>query len=68
MASARQPSRASDFKLRHCRQLQVADALGLGLKWYFAEKFAADYVREKFSKDEELHKIIIAHMPPRKHK
>jgi hypothetical protein len=50
------------------RQIQIADARGLGLKWYFAEKFAGDYVREQFSKDKELNKIIIAYMPPRNHK
>ena len=46
-------------------QLEVADALGLGLKWYFAEKGAADYVRRRFERD-SIFGIVIAYMPPRR--
>ena len=45
------------------RQLQVTQALGLGLKWYFAENVAADLVRERFDK-EGLSEIVVAYMPP----
>ncbi|MEW6438708.1 MAG: hypothetical protein AB1508_16240 [Pseudomonadota bacterium] len=46
-------------------QLEVADALGLRVKWYFAEKGAADYVRRQFERD-GFERIIIAYMPPRR--
>ncbi|MHB8886093.1 MAG: hypothetical protein ACYC5H_13645 [Methylovirgula sp.] len=45
-------------------QLAVTQALGLGLKWYFAEKGAADYVRRRFEK--EFPDIVIGYMPPRR--
>lgn len=48
-------------------QSDVTRALGLGLKWYFAEKGAADYVRGRF-KDDGLGEIVIAYMPPRRRK
>jgi hypothetical protein len=50
------------------RQMDVADALGLGVKWYFAEESAANVVREKFKNDERLSRIVIAYMPPRRRK
>ena len=34
-----------------------------GLKWYFAEKVAADLVRARFAK-EGLSEIVVAYMPP----
>lgn len=46
-------------------QLEVTRALGLGLKWYFAEKDAADYVRRWFE-EEGFGEIVIAYMPPRR--
>ncbi|MHB8885270.1 MAG: hypothetical protein ACYC5H_09305 [Methylovirgula sp.] len=48
-------------------QLAVTQALGIGLKWYFAEQGAADYVRMRFAK-EGLGEIVIAYMPPRRRK
>jgi hypothetical protein len=45
------------------RQLQVTDALGLGLKWYFAEEDAADAVRKRFA-EEGLGEIVVGYMPP----
>jgi len=50
------------------RQMDVADALGLGIKWYFAEESAADIVRDEFKKDKRLSRIVIAYMPPRRRK
>ena len=47
------------------RQLQVTRALGLGLKWYFAEEAAADAVRKSFV-EEGLSEIVISYMPPRR--
>lgn len=46
-------------------QLEVADALGLRVKWYFAENGAADYVRRQFDRD-GFKRIVIAYMPPRR--
>lgn len=46
------------------QQTEVTDALGLGLKWYFAEQGAADYVRKQF--EEEFPDIVIAYMPRRR--
>ncbi len=42
-------------------------ALGLGLKWYFAEQGAADYVRMRFEKN-GFGDIVIAYMQPMKRK
>jgi hypothetical protein len=50
------------------RQIDVADALGLGLKWYFAEESAANFVRDEFKKDKRLSRIVITYMPPRRRK
>jgi hypothetical protein len=49
------------------KQKAVSDDRGVGLKWYFAEKEAADAVRERF-KQEGLGSIVISHMPPRNSK
>lgn len=46
-------------------QVDVTNALGLGLKWYFAEKGAADYVRKRFQ-DDGFGEIVIGYMPPRR--
>lgn len=46
-------------------QLEVADALGLRVKWYFAKNGAADYVRRQFDRD-GFKRIVIAYMPPRR--
>ncbi|MHB8887179.1 MAG: hypothetical protein ACYC5H_19265 [Methylovirgula sp.] len=47
------------------QQLEVTHALGLGLKWYFAEKGAADYVRRRFEEN-GFGEIVIGYMPPRR--
>ncbi len=49
------------------KQEAVAERRGVGLKWYFAERGAADMVRERF-KDEGLAGIVVSFMPPRKSK
>ena len=45
-------------------QLDAADARGVGLKWYYAEKAAADAARERFNQA-GLQRIVIGVMPPR---
>jgi hypothetical protein len=37
------------------------------LKWYFAEAYAADYVRKKFEPI-RYSDIVVGYMPPRKRK
>lgn len=44
-------------------QLRVADSLCVSLKWYYAEKGAADAARAYFAAH-GLGRIIIGHMPP----
>ena len=57
-------ARALDEDVRQAeRQLRVTRARGVGLKWYYAEKEAADIARERF-KDEELGDITVGFMPP----
>ena len=46
------------------KELDAARARGVGLKWYYAEKGAADMARRRFFR-EGLGEIIISHMPPR---
>ncbi|WP_161607299.1 hypothetical protein [Methyloferula stellata] len=41
------------------KQLHIAQARGVGLKWYFAEKEAADYARDLFEKN-KLGDIVVA--------
>lgn len=45
------------------QQTNVTNAMGRGLKWYFAEKGAADTVRERFQR-EGYGNITIAVLPP----
>ena len=59
-------SRAMDEDVAQAKkQVQIARARGVGLKWYFAEQGAADMARERF-RDERLKDIVIATMPPRR--
>ncbi len=55
-----------ELEVQAQKQLRTADAVGRGLKWYFAEPYAADQVRDYF-RDHGLERIIVAAMPPRKH-
>jgi len=56
-------------KLYRAAELQTGAArpLGAEIKWYFAEEYAADHVRERFS-DGPYSDIVIRYMPPRKRK
>jgi hypothetical protein len=49
-------------------QIGAAGPRGAAIKWYFAEEYAADEVREKFSESDRYSKITIAYMPGRKRK
>ncbi len=42
------------------KQLRTADAGGRGLKWYFAEPYAADEVRKEFAKSDLKSSVITA--------
>ena len=46
-------------------QTGAAEPRGVAIKWYFAEEWAANYVREKFEKDGRYNStIIIGYMAP----
>jgi hypothetical protein len=42
---------------------QVQAAGGRGVRWYFAERKAADYVRDLFNEDHNRRRIDIVHEP-----
>lgn len=47
------------------RQQRAAEFRGVRLKWYFAQKGAADLVRKRFSAIGGLEGVVISHMPAR---
>jgi hypothetical protein len=48
------------------RQIGAARPRGAAIKWYFAEKWAADYAREQLMKSKKDYSdIVIGYMPPR---
>lgn len=49
------------------REKAVADARGVGLKYYFAEEQAANLFRDKLG-EEKLDGMVVAHLAPRKRK
>ena len=58
----------ADFLERAKNQTAAAAAVGARVKWYFAEKEAADFVRGEFEKTKFSSSITIGYMPPRKRK
>jgi hypothetical protein len=54
-------------KLRRAgeRETGAVRARGAALKWYFAEEYAADYVRKEFAKS-KFKDIVISYMRPRR--
>ena len=57
-----------DLKEVTLRHLRAVQALGAGLKLYFAEKGAADWVRSRFADNEDLAKVAVGFLPPSKPK
>lgn len=58
------PTAMDDNVTQAQNQLEAADARGVGLKWYFAEKGAAATTREWF-RGRGLERIVIGYVPPR---
>jgi hypothetical protein len=55
-----------DLVRRAGAQTRAAGTAGARVKWYFAEKAAADIVRKRFDDEDFSDRITIGHMPPTK--
>ena len=56
----------ADLVERAEKQTRATAAVGARVKWYFAEKEAADFVREQFENKSFFNDITIGYMRPRK--
>ncbi|WP_158807509.1 hypothetical protein [Beijerinckia sp. L45] len=56
----------ADIEDQARRHLRAAEARGAGLKIYFAERGAAELVRDRFKEDKDLKDVVVAYLKPSK--